>query len=49
MDCMRPNANTETREVYECFECGGRIDEPETRRCQDCGGELFNVSRSRDL
>ncbi|WP_436935961.1 rubrerythrin-like domain-containing protein [Halovenus marina] len=46
---MRPNNNETGVELYECPECGGRIEDPETAVCDECGSELINLSRSRDL
>lgn len=46
---MRPTEPDYEEELYECFDCGERIDAPETRVCPDCGGELRHISRSRDL
>jgi len=43
---MRPNSKIDGEELYECFECGSRSDEP--GYC-DCGGELLHLGRSRDL
>ncbi|MFW5918408.1 MAG: rubrerythrin-like domain-containing protein [Haloferacaceae archaeon] len=46
---MRPNTNTIPSGLYECPQCGKRIDGPETRSCESCGGQLLHISRSRDL
>lgn len=46
---MRPNTIESGGEVYECFECGNRIESPTGRVCGSCGGTLRNIARSRDL
>mgnify|MGYP000497501030 CR=1 FL=1 len=43
---MRPQTQTTTKELYECFKCGKRTESGGT--C-DCGGELQHIGRSRDL
>ncbi|MFC7187456.1 rubrerythrin-like domain-containing protein [Halorubrum yunnanense] len=43
---MRPESDSHGRELYECFECGARMESGGT--C-DCGGELRHLGRSRDL
>jgi ribosomal protein L37E len=46
---MRPNTKRSVEELYECFDCGRRIDHAKTLACSACGGDLWNLSRSRDL
>ncbi|MEF8777673.1 MAG: rubrerythrin-like domain-containing protein [Natronomonas sp.] len=46
---MRPNQIKNGINTYECFECGARVDDPDTRTCPGCGGELLHLGRSRDL
>jgi rRNA maturation endonuclease Nob1 len=46
---MRPNQTEEGGDLYECFDCGKRFEDPETTMCDDCGGALRNLGRSRDL
>ena len=46
---MRPSKAEKTVDVYECFDCGKRFENPETTMCSDCGGALRNLGRSRDL
>ncbi|MFB6354378.1 MAG: rubrerythrin-like domain-containing protein [Halobacteriales archaeon] len=46
---MRPTPETETKELYECFDCGARIEAPQGRHCASCGGRLRHLGRSRDL
>jgi rRNA maturation endonuclease Nob1 len=46
---MRPSEPEEGNEMYECFECGARIEQAEGRTCGSCGGALQNVGRARDL
>ncbi|MFW6435199.1 MAG: rubrerythrin-like domain-containing protein [Halovenus sp.] len=46
---MRPPVSEEPTELYECFDCGGRVSETEVRLCDDCGGQLLHLGRSRDL
>lgn len=46
---MRPSKSIEGKELYECFECGARVKQPETRVCETCGGKLQNIGQSRDL
>lgn len=46
---MRPDDAVDGGELYECYDCGKRIEAPDTRFCGVCGGELRNISRSRDL
>lgn len=46
---MRPNATTDDTELYECFDCGARVEAPDDRVCEGCGGRLRNITRSRDL
>lgn len=36
-------------EVYECFECGCRVEKADPGTCEKCGGELLHLGRSRDL
>jgi len=43
---MRPETQSVSRELYECFRCGQRTD---TGNTCDCGGELLHLGRSRDL
>jgi len=46
---MRPSTIEVDGEVYECFECGDRIESPDGRVCDSCGGTLRNITRPRDL
>jgi rRNA maturation endonuclease Nob1 len=46
---MRPTIDNETESVYECVQCGARIEAADSRVCDECGGELLNLSRERDL
>lgn len=44
---MRPRDDHTGAAVYECFECGARMEGPGW--CPSCGGELRNIGRARDL
>jgi DNA-directed RNA polymerase subunit RPC12/RpoP len=46
---MRPNESATGEEVYECFECGIRIEDPATGTCEECGSKLVNIGKARDL
>ena len=46
---MRPADTESSVELYECFECGSRVEDPGTPKCEDCGGELRHLGRPRDL
>jgi hypothetical protein len=46
---MRPNNAEVGIDMYECFDCGARAEDPDTEVCPDCGGELLHLGRSRDL
>ncbi|WP_436901546.1 rubrerythrin-like domain-containing protein [Halovenus halobia] len=46
---MRPTDTDSDVEVYECFDCGRRVEDPGTTECEECGGELHNLSKPRDL
>lgn len=46
---MRPNAEIERRELYECFDCNRRTVAANTLVCERCGGPLWNLGHSRDL
>ncbi|MXR50955.1 rubrerythrin-like domain-containing protein [Halovenus sp. WSH3] len=46
---MRPADTAPEGELYECFDCGRRVEDPETARCEGCGGRLRNLGKPRDL
>ncbi|WP_336326051.1 rubrerythrin-like domain-containing protein [Halovenus sp. HT40] len=46
---MRPLDTEPEAELYECFDCGRRVEGPETKRCDGCGGQLRNLGKPRDL
>lgn len=46
---MRPNNTEKSLEMYECFECGVRVEKVNPGTCEECGGELLHLGRSRDL
>ena len=46
---MRPSDTDSGGELYECFECGRRVEDPETKKCEDCSGQLRNLGKPRDL
>ncbi|MDZ7700805.1 MAG: rubrerythrin-like domain-containing protein [Halobacteriales archaeon] len=46
---MHTSTITTTRALHECFTCGRRVRDPDTRECSSCGGQLRNLSRPRDL
>jgi DNA-directed RNA polymerase subunit RPC12/RpoP len=46
---MRPADIDTGAELYECTDCGNRVQEPETRVCETCNSKLKNISRPRDL
>jgi rRNA maturation endonuclease Nob1 len=46
---MRPEPTDESVEMYECWDCGERVSEPDGRLCRECGGSLNNLGRGRDL
>jgi hypothetical protein len=46
---MRPSIDVEGCELYECPDCGGRTESPETRYCGNCGTTLKCLNNSRDL
>ncbi|CAI50555.1 small CPxCG-related zinc finger protein [Natronomonas pharaonis DSM 2160] len=45
---MRPISTASKADIYECFDCGVRIETTVAGRC-DCGGEFVHLGRSRDL
>lgn len=46
---MRPSDTEKGTSIYECFECGRRLSEGESRECPHCGGDLRHLGRPRDL
>jgi rRNA maturation endonuclease Nob1 len=46
---MRLESMEVEEELYECFECGERVESPTGRICESCGGTLRNITRARDL
>ncbi|WP_254840390.1 rubrerythrin-like domain-containing protein [Natronomonas marina] len=46
---MRPKTEESGGKVYECFDCGSRVEGSTSGRCGSCGGELCHLGRSRDL
>jgi rRNA maturation endonuclease Nob1 len=46
---MRPRDIKNELELYECSNCGKRVESAETRVCRECGGTLLNLSKPRDL
>lgn len=46
---MRPVEGKIETELHECYGCGNRVENPESRFCSLCGSELRNISRARDL
>lgn len=46
---MRPNDNQDGAELYECFDCGARLESAGGATCADCGGALRNLGVPRDL
>lgn len=46
---MRPNDLKQGKEVYECFGCGNRVEEPDMKVCNLCGSDMRNIGRPRDL
>lgn len=46
---MRPEDIQNGTNVYECLECGTRIEAPDSEACADCGAELRRLGRPRDL
>jgi rRNA maturation endonuclease Nob1 len=46
---MRPESETATDAVYECFGCGRRAEDPDGRVCDGCGSAMRNIGADRDL
>lgn len=46
---MRPTEPDTEEKLYECFECGQRVTDPETKDCDNCGSELRRIDAARDL
>ncbi|PSP27136.1 hypothetical protein BRC65_07560 [Halobacteriales archaeon QH_2_65_14] len=46
---MRPKDVESGKELYECLECGERVEAPETKVCDSCGSRMKHIGRPRDL
>ncbi len=46
---MRPKPETEIGPMYECFGCGKRTEDADTRVCTRCGSSMRNIGAARDL
>jgi hypothetical protein len=46
---MRPSGSDSEIDLYECTDCGKRVENPDSQMCDACGGEFINLSRARDL
>jgi rRNA maturation endonuclease Nob1 len=46
---MRPDSDTKGEPVYECFGCGNRAENADTRVCDRCGSRMRNIGAGRDL
>lgn len=46
---MRPSDTDTGEELYECFDCGRRMSDADSRVCEYCGGKIRHLGRPRDL
>ena len=46
----KPTPSDRDKRIYECLDCGHRIENPDDHptQCPKCGGELQNISVPRD-
>lgn len=47
MPTSAPDPHKRDEPLFECFDCGNRVTDPEGRLCK-CGGYLRNIAVARD-